>query len=100
MANIRRIAITTGGGDAPGLNAVIRSIVLSACNRGWECVGIREGYNGLLEPERFPEGGLMALDPPTVRYVPLAEATSRRKTVPLDSDTILTARALGICLGE
>jgi 6-phosphofructokinase 1 len=69
MANIKRIAITTGGGDAPGLNAVIRSIVLSACNRGWECVGIREGYNGLLEPERFPEGGLMKLDRTAVRGI-------------------------------
>ena len=44
----RRIAISTGGGDAPGLNAVIRAVVLSALNRGWECVGIRDGYNGLL----------------------------------------------------
>ncbi len=46
--NIRRIAISTGGGDAPGLNAVIRAIVLASSNRGWECAGIRDGYNGLL----------------------------------------------------
>ncbi|WP_420633185.1 6-phosphofructokinase [Candidatus Palauibacter sp.] len=45
---IRRIAINTGGGDAPGLNAVIRAIVLSAVNRGWEVVGIEHGYGGLL----------------------------------------------------
>lgn len=69
MTEIKRVAITTGGGDAPGLNAVIRSIVLSACNRSWECVGIREGYNGLLEPERFAEGGLMALDRAAVRGI-------------------------------
>jgi 6-phosphofructokinase 1 len=43
-----RIAISTGGGDAPGLNAVIRSAVLSAINRGWECFGVRRGYAGLL----------------------------------------------------
>lgn len=48
---IRRIAITTGGGDAPGLNAVIRGVVMTSHNHGWECVGIREGYNGLLEPQ-------------------------------------------------
>ena len=62
-----RIAISTGGGDAPGLSAVIRAIVLSALNRGWECVGIRDGYNGLLAPEDYPEGGLIALDRTSVR---------------------------------
>ena len=50
---IRRLAINTGGGDAPGLNAVIRAVVLSAHKQGWECYGIRDGYNGLLEPERY-----------------------------------------------
>jgi 6-phosphofructokinase len=45
--SFKRISISTGGGDAPGLNAVIRAIVLSAINRGWECYGIRDGYNGL-----------------------------------------------------
>ena len=52
-APIRRIAISTGGGDAPGLNAVIRATVSAALRRGWECVGIRDGYNGLLVPEHF-----------------------------------------------
>ena len=37
---IRRLAINTGGGDAPGLNAVIRAAVLAASRRGWEVVGI------------------------------------------------------------
>ena len=43
---------------------------------------------------------MVALDPPTVKYVPLAEATSRMKTVPLDCDTLLTARDLGISFGD
>ena len=43
-----RIAISTGGGDAPGLNAVIRAAALSALNRGWEVLGIKRGYHGLL----------------------------------------------------
>jgi phosphofructokinase-like protein len=43
-----RIAISTGGGDAPGLNAVIRSAVLSAINRGWEVLGIKRGFAGLM----------------------------------------------------
>jgi 6-phosphofructokinase len=46
-----RIALSTGGGDAPGLNAVIRAAVLSACNRGWEVLGIKKGYAGLLGEE-------------------------------------------------
>ncbi|MGI9078457.1 MAG: 6-phosphofructokinase [Gemmatimonadaceae bacterium] len=43
-----RIAISTGGGDAPGLNAVIRAAVLSAINRGWEVLGVKRGFAGLL----------------------------------------------------
>jgi 6-phosphofructokinase len=45
-------------------------------------------------------GVMVALDPPTVRYVPLKQATRRMKTVPLTCDTILTAREMGICLGD
>ncbi|KPK57463.1 MAG: 6-phosphofructokinase [Gemmatimonas sp. SG8_38_2] len=44
----KRIAINTGGGDAPGLNAVIRAATLSALNRGWEVFGIRRAYHGLM----------------------------------------------------
>jgi len=65
----RRIAINTGGGDAPGLNAVIRAIVLSAINRGWECVGIRDGYHGILMPENYPDGGLLSLSRQAVRGI-------------------------------
>ncbi len=50
-----RIAISTGGGDAPGLNAVIRAAVLSAIDRGWHVLGIKRGYMGLLgEDEVIP----------------------------------------------
>ena len=48
MASTFRLAISTGGGDAPGLNGVIRAIVLAAIHRGWEVHGIRKGFNGLL----------------------------------------------------
>jgi 6-phosphofructokinase 1 len=46
-----RIALSTGGGDAPGLNAVIRAAVLSAVNRGWEVLGVKKGYAGLMGEE-------------------------------------------------
>src|SRR3982075_3073194 len=50
-----RIAISTGGGAAPGLNAVIRAAVLSAINRGWEVLGVKRGFAGLLgEDEVIP----------------------------------------------
>ena len=49
---VTRIGLLTGGGDAPGLNAVIRAVVLSAERLGWECLGIRDGFNGLLSPEQ------------------------------------------------
>ena len=43
-----RIAISTGGGDAPGLNAVIRAAALSAINRGWDVLGVKRGFAGLM----------------------------------------------------
>lgn len=50
-----RIAISTGGGDAPGLNAVIRAATLSAIERGWSVLGVKRGYSGLLgEDEVIP----------------------------------------------
>jgi len=45
----KRIGILTGGGDCPGLNAVIRAVAKSACKRGWETVGIYQGFEGLLD---------------------------------------------------
>ena len=69
MNDISRIAISTGGGDAPGLNAVIRSATLAARNRGWQVVGIRDGFNGLMHPDEYPNGGLMELDRQTVRGI-------------------------------
>lgn len=69
MSTIKRIAINTGGGDAPGLNAVIRAVVVSALNRGWKCLGIRDGYNGLFLSERYPDGGVVPLARESVRGI-------------------------------
>jgi ATP-dependent phosphofructokinase / diphosphate-dependent phosphofructokinase len=66
---IKRIAINTGGGDAPGLNAVIHGAVYAARGLGWEIFGIRDGYDGLLEPERYPNGGLVELRRSMVREI-------------------------------
>ncbi len=48
-----RLAVSTGGGDAPGLNAVIRAVVLGGLNRGWEVLGVRRGFGGLLGDARI-----------------------------------------------
>ena len=48
---IKRIGILTGGGDCPGLNAVIRAAFKTATNTGWEIYGIYEGFAGLLSPK-------------------------------------------------
>jgi 6-phosphofructokinase 1 len=48
----KKIGIITGGGDCPGLNAVIRAAAKASQKRGWECLGILGGYEGLLEPRR------------------------------------------------
>src|SRR5262252_3696741 len=48
----KRIGVVTGGGDCPGLNAVIRAVAKTAANRGWECIGVLGGYEGLLEPQQ------------------------------------------------
>lgn len=65
-----RIAVSTGGGDAPGLNAVIRAATLAAVRRGWEVVGIRDGFNGLMFPEHYPLGnGMVPLTAESVRGI-------------------------------
>jgi 6-phosphofructokinase 1 len=51
VSAIQRIGILTGGGDCPGLNAVIRAAVKTAINRyGWEVIGIEDGFEGLILP--------------------------------------------------
>jgi phosphofructokinase-like protein len=58
-APIRRIGILTSGGDAPGLNAVIRAVVKTAeLEYGWKTVGIEDGFEGLLTPPRIRNLGL------------------------------------------
>jgi ATP-dependent phosphofructokinase / diphosphate-dependent phosphofructokinase len=50
--SLNRIGVLTGGGDAPGLNAVIRAVVKSATNAGVECLGLEDSFDGLIFPER------------------------------------------------
>jgi phosphofructokinase-like protein len=62
-----RIGVLTSGGDCPGLNAVLRGVVLAATKLGWEVIGFRDGFEGLLPPgdyvtlDRKSTDGIMAL---------------------------------------
>ncbi|MCU0490968.1 MAG: ATP-dependent 6-phosphofructokinase [Chloroflexaceae bacterium] len=49
----KRIGVLTSGGDAPGLNAVVRAVVKAACGMGWEVLGIEDGFEGLLGEKSY-----------------------------------------------
>jgi ATP-dependent phosphofructokinase / diphosphate-dependent phosphofructokinase len=67
MAEVKKVGMLTGGGDAPGLNGVIRAVAMKCINDyGYEVVGIKRGWKGLLDPE---EDSLMPLSVEDVRYI-------------------------------
>lgn len=70
MSKRLKIAINTGGGDAPGLNAVIEAVVMAANSRNWEVYGIKKGYNGLLDTEE-----IIPLNPDKVHRISILGGT-------------------------
>src|SRR5512135_2719985 len=60
-ARTPRLAINIGSGLLPGLDMVLAGAALAADRLGWEVVGIRDGYDGLLFPDRYHDGGLVKL---------------------------------------
>ncbi len=60
---IKRIGILTSGGDAPGMNAAVRAVVRTALGQGVECIGIRRGYNGLIN------GDFVRMDASSVSHI-------------------------------
>ena len=63
MTKKKRIAINEGSGFIPGVNAVLMGAAKAAGNLDWELVGIHDGFDGLLYPDRYEDGGLVALTP-------------------------------------
>ena len=57
----RRVAINVGAGFVPGMNSVLMGAALAGGKLGWELVGIRDGFEGLLHPDRYADGGLVPL---------------------------------------
>ena len=101
-----RIAILTGGGDAPGLNAVIRSVVKNAAIRGDTIIGLDDGFRGLIEPNQwrrleladvtgiFREGGTILGT--TNQVNPLAYRTPDGRVVDCLSVCVDRCRALSL----
>ena len=88
-----RIGIVTGGGDCPGLNAVIRAVAKAAAKRGWETIGFLGGYEGILEPQRYvhldyqqlgvaPDAAAPSWERPTGAASRRKWATARREDYP------------------
>src|SRR5262252_8188364 len=48
MTGLKKIAVLTSGGDAPGMNAAVRAVTRGALAKGWEVFGVRNGYAGLI----------------------------------------------------
>jgi 6-phosphofructokinase len=83
MNTKKRVAIALGAGYTPGINSIIMGVAISAHNMGWEVVGIRDGFEGLLFPEKYPDKGLIDLSPETIN-----------KLNPLGSDAMGTAASV------
>jgi 6-phosphofructokinase 1 len=83
-----------------------RAVVLGHLLRGGtptsfdRLLSLRFGAASVRALDEGQSGIMVALDPPIVNYVPLDQSISRLKTVPLDCDTVLTARDLGIAFGD
>ncbi|MGO9934989.1 MAG: ATP-dependent 6-phosphofructokinase [Steroidobacteraceae bacterium] len=84
---MQRLALLTSGGDAPGMNAAIRAVVRSGVARGYEVVGVRNGYKGLVDGDLRPlgrrdVGGIIQMGGTklgTTRYEPLKTARGREQ---------------------
>ncbi len=66
----KRVAIMVGAGYIPGINAVVAGASLAAGKYGWELMGIRDGFEGLLHPEKYPEGGIFSINPQVLNLDP------------------------------
>ncbi len=107
---IRRIGVLTGGGDCPGLNAVIRAVVKTAISQyGWEVLGIEDGFEGLIQPGKvrplkmadvrgiLPRGGTILGT--TNRANPFhyeVEVDGEIKAFDVSDDVVRYAQVLGI----
>jgi len=73
---IRRIAVNCGSGYVPGLDVVLAGVARAAHGIGWEVVGIRDGYDGVLCPELYLDGGVLPLTPGAVEALGASDGSA------------------------
>lgn len=81
---MRRIAILTSGGDAPGMNAAIRAVVRTGLDRGWEVCGARHGYAGLIAGEAAIRAQVRTVEPSAFTKVSALGIEEQRANVVAD----------------
>ena len=91
--SIRRIAINVGAGFVPGMNAVVMGAAMAAGKMGWEMIGIRDGFDGLLHSERYPDGGLVTLSPQLIENLDPAAGGILGQSVRVDPFHVRTVNA-------
>jgi len=105
MKPVRTIGIVNGGGDAPGLNPVIRAVVRAAISEhGMRVIGIRNGFDGLI----WPEGAKEMTEESVSGILPRGgtilgttnEALEKMKYVEPTSELVHAARAVGATFGD
>ena len=87
----RRVAVNVGSGFVPGLNSVLMGVALAGGKLGWEIVGIRDGFEGLLHPDRYPDKGLVALTPELVENLDPATGGVLGQAPGVDPSQVRTA---------
>lgn len=90
---IRRIAVNIGSGYVPGLDIVLAGVARAAHGFGWEVVGIRDGYDGLLCPEQYPDGGLLTFTPAAVEALGASDGSALGTAARHDPFRMRTASA-------
>ena len=83
MSSLKKIAVLTSGGDAPGMNAAVRAVTRGALAKGWEVFGVRNGFAGLVA------GTMQPLTARTAAFIPGASPPLVRTAI-FFKETILT----------
>jgi len=96
----RRVAINVGAGFIPGMNSVLMGAALAGGKLGWEMIGIRDGFEGLLHPDRYPDGGLVTLSPELVENLDPATGGVLGQAPGVDPSQVRTANGEEVDLSD
>ena len=97
MKNVtKKIAINIGAGYTPGVNAIIIGAAHAAYKLGWQVVGIRDGFEGLLFPDRYPDDGLVDMGPEVIERLNPAGSDALGTSASIDPFHVRTVNELGM----